>query len=144
MKRKPNVCYCYHHMGLPTTERRPDEHYSSTFKMYTSGGEDPGGFRIQFHRFDPGSSLHPLIQSKPHVAFQVDELEKALDGEALLLGPYEPFAGFKVAIIEDDGVPVELIETRLSDEEVFGEPKANSVIYPEAVVPVTAQDVINC
>ena len=49
-----------------------------------------------------------------------------------------------MAIIEDDGVPVELIETSLRDEEVFGAPKANSVIYPEAVVPVTAQDVIKC
>ena len=78
------------------------------------------------------------------MTFNAIDLEKAVDGEALLLGPYEPFAGFKVAIIEDDGVAVELIETSLSDEEVFGAPKANSVIYPEAVVPVTAQDVIKC
>ena len=130
-------------MGIPITEERPGEHYSSTFKMYTSGGEDPGGFRVQFHRFEPGSSLHPLIQSKPHVAFQVDDLDAAVEGEVLLLGPYEPFDGFKVAIIEDDGVPIELIQTELSDEEVFGEPKANSVIYPQAVVPVHAQEVIN-
>ena len=142
MKRKPHVNYRYHHMGVPTTEHRAGEHYSSTFKMFTSGGDDPGGFRIQFHRFEPGSSLHTLIQSKPHVAFQVDDLAAAVEGEVLLLGPYEPFAGFKVAIIEDDGVPVELIETQLSDEEVFGAPKANSVIYPQDVVPVSAQEVI--
>jgi hypothetical protein len=64
MKRKAHLNYRYHHMGIPVMEERPGEHYSSTFKMYTSGGEDPGGFRVQFHRFDPGSSLHPLIQSK--------------------------------------------------------------------------------
>ena len=52
--------------------------------------------------------------------------------------------GFSVEIVGNDAAAVELIETRLSDEEVFGELKANSVIYPEAVVPVTAQDVINC
>jgi len=142
MRRKAHLNYRYHHMGIPVTEERPGEHYSSTFKMYTSGGEDPGGFRVQFHRFDPGSSLHPLIQSKPHVAFQVDDLEAAIEGEVLLLDPYEPFEGFKVAIIEDDGVPIELVETDLSDEEVFGEPKANSVIYPQALVPVSAQEVI--
>jgi len=142
MRRKAHLNYRYHHMGIPVTEERPGEHYSSTFKMYTSGGEDPGGFRVQFHRFDPGSSLHPLIQSTPHVAFQVDDLEAAIEGEVLLLDPYEPFEGFKVAIIEDDGVPIELVETDLSDEEVFGEPKANSVIYPQAVVPVSAQEVI--
>ena len=143
MRRKAHLNYRYHHMGIPVTEERPGEHYSSTFKMYTSGGEDPGGFRVQFHRFDPGSSLHPLIQSKPHVAFQVDDLEAAIEGEVLLLDPYEPFEGVKVAIIEDDGVPIELVETDLSDAEVFGEPKANSVIYPQAVVPVSAQEVIN-
>ena len=143
MRRKAHLNYRYHHMGIPVTEERPGEHYSSTFKMYTSGGEDPGGFRVQFHRFDPGSSLHPLIQSTPHVAFQVDDLEAAIEGEVLLLDPYEPFEGFKVAIIEDDGVPIELVETDLSDAEVFGEPKANSVIYPQAVVPVSAQQVIN-
>jgi len=143
MRRKAHLNYRYHHMGIPVTEERPGEHYSSTFKMYTSGGEDPGGFRVQFHRFDPGSSLHPLIQSKPHVAFQLDDLEAAIEGEVLLLDPYEPFEGFKVAIIEDDGVPIELVETDLSNEEVFGEPKANSVIYPQAVVPVSAQEVIN-
>jgi len=142
MRRKAHLNYRYHHMGIPVTEERPGEHYSSTFKMYTSGGEDPGGFRVQFHRFDPGSSLHPLIQSKPHVAFQVDDLEAAIEGEVLLLDLYEPFEGFKVAIIEDDGVPIELVETDLSDAEVFGEPKANSVIYPQAVVPVSAQEVI--
>jgi len=104
--------------------------------MYTSGGENPAGFRIQYHRFEPGSSLHALIQSQPHVAFQVNDLAAAIEGEALLLGPYEPFHGFKVAMIEDDGIPIELIETSLSDDEVWGEPKAQSIIYPEEVVPL--------
>ena len=110
--------------------------------MYTSGGEDPAGFRIQFHRFEPGSCLHPLIQSTPHVAFQVDDLAAAVADEQVLLGPYEPFSGFKVAIIEEDGIPIELIETDLSDDEIWGEPKANSVIYPEETVPHSAQEVI--
>ena len=86
--------------------------------------------------------MHPLIQSTPHVAFQVDDLEAAVADELLLLGPYEPFSGFRVAIIEDEGVPIELIETALSDEEVFGEPKASSVIYPEETVPRSVQEVI--
>ena len=70
------------------------------------------------------------------MAFQVDNLAAAIEGESLLLGPYEPFHGFQVAMIEDNGIPIELIETSLSDDEVFGEPKAQSIIYPEEVVPV--------
>ena len=136
MKRKPNVSYRYHHMGIPTSTPRKGEYYSSIFRMYTSGGENPDGFRIQYHRFEPGSRLHSLIQSRPHVAFRVDNLAAAVEGETLLLGPYEPFHGFQVAMIEDDGIPIELIETSLTDHEVFGEPKAQSTIYPEEVVPV--------
>ena len=127
---------------FPPRSNARGEHYSSTFRMFTSGGEDSGDFRIQFHRFEPGSCLHSLVQSTPHMAFQVDDLEAAVADEQLLLGPYEPFSGFKVAIIEDEGVPIELIETALSDDEVFGEPKANSVIYPEETVPLSAQEVI--
>ena len=70
------------------------------------------------------------------MAFRVDNLAAAVEGETLLLGPYEPFHGFQVAMIEDDGIPIELIETSLTDHEVFGEPKAQSTIYPEEVVPV--------
>ena len=47
-----------------------------------------------------------------------------------------------MAIIEDDGVLIELIETALSDDDVFAEPKANSVSYPEETVPLSAQEVI--
>jgi hypothetical protein len=42
MKRKPGIKYDYHHMGVPTTVSRAGEKYSSTFRMYTSGGEDLG------------------------------------------------------------------------------------------------------
>jgi hypothetical protein len=135
MKRKPHVKYEYHHMGVPTTVPRVGERYSSTFKMYTSGGEDPGGFHIQYHRFEDGSSLHPLIRTVPHVAFKVDDLDAAIEGEEVILGPYSPFEGFRVAMIEDSGVPIEFIQTDLTDEEIWGAPKANSVIYPENLVP---------
>ena len=50
------------------------------------------------------------------------------------------FRGCQEAIIKK-GAPLELIETALSDDELFGEPKANSVIYSEAV-PLSAQVVI--
>jgi len=130
MKRKPNVRYEHHHMGVPTTQQRPGEKYSSTFKMYTSGGEDLSGFHVQYHRFEEGSLLHLLLCTMPHVAFKVDNLEAAIDGEQVLLGPYFPFEGFLVAAIEDSGVAIEFIQTELSEEEIWGSPKLNSFIYP--------------
>ena len=104
-------------MGIPTSRIQGDENFSAPAGMYTS--DNPGKFRIQWHRFTENSPLHPLIKSLPHVAFKVESLGEAIEGETLLLGPYEPIDGFFVAIIDDGGVPVELIQTSLSDEEVW-------------------------
>lgn len=122
--------YQFHHVGIPTTEKREGERYSEPFKMYTSGGEAPT--RIQYHRFEPGCPLHPLIQSKPHVAFKVECLAKAIEGKNVILEPYAPFAGFKVAITEENGNPVEYIETSLSEDDIWDDSQhKDSVIYPD-------------
>ncbi|MCL9783796.1 hypothetical protein M9194_20430 [Vibrio sp. S4M6] len=119
----------YHHMGIPTTEKKPDERYSPVFKMYTTKGNN--AFRIQWHRFEDGCPLHPLIQSQPHVAFKVDCLQQAVEGQTLLLEPYEPMPGFKVAMIEVEGAPVELIETTLSEEQIWQTDHQGSMMYPD-------------
>jgi hypothetical protein len=124
------VTYEYHHMGIPTDKPQKDEKYSSTFKMYTTSGKNQ--FHIQWHRFEKGCPLHPLIQSVPHVAFKVNSIEEAIKGKKTLLGPYYPFEGFRVAMVEIDGAPVEYIETNLSEEEIWGENHIGSVIYPES------------
>lgn len=122
--------YEYHHMGIPTEQIREGEKYSSTFKMYTSGGQD-SEYRIQYHRFEADSPLHPLIKTMSHVAFKVGSIEAAIKNKEVILGPYEPFPGFKVAIIAEDGAPIEFIETDLSEEEIWYGSHKNSVIYPE-------------
>ena len=119
---KPQIRYEFHHTGIPTTEVREGEIYAASVKMYTS--DNPGSFRIQWHRFEEGSPLHPLIQTVPHVAFQVDDLEAAIEGEELLLCPYEPIDDFRVAMINDGGVPVEFIQTRLTPAEVWRRARA--------------------
>ncbi|STX27696.1 Uncharacterised protein [Legionella beliardensis] len=125
------ITYAFHHIGIPTTEIKPNEKYSSTFKMYTSGGQN-SEYRIQYHRFEEDSPLHPLVKSKPHVAFKVDNLEEAIKNKEVILSPYEPFLGFKVAMIVECGMPIELIETTLTEEEIWQGSHKNSVIYPEA------------
>lgn len=126
------VGYAYHHMGIPTTQKRPGERYSSTFKMYTSGGGN-SEFRVQYHRFEHESPLHIAIKTIPHVAFKVDNMDEAIKGKNVILGPYFPLEGFRVAIIldEDSGAPIEFIETDLSEEHIWSEPKGKSVIYPD-------------
>lgn len=114
---KPDVHYTFHHLGIPTDTPQPGERHSAQAGLYTA--DNPGRFRVQWHRFDPDSPLHPLARSVPHVAFKVDDLERAIEGEEVILGPYEPVDGFRVAMINDNGVPIELIRTDLSDAELW-------------------------
>jgi hypothetical protein len=77
--------------------------------MYVSAFEtSPCG--IQWMRFEPDSPVHPLIQSVAHIAFEVDDLQAALQGREILTPPNSPSEGVMVAMILDSGAPVELLE----------------------------------
>ncbi|MCP3966621.1 MAG: hypothetical protein GY750_14105 [Lentisphaerae bacterium] len=127
-----NVEYKYHHIGIPTDEKRKGEKYSSTFKMYSYSNPE-SRFNVEWHRFEKDSTLPDLIKKLPHVAFKVDDISKALENQKVIFGPYFPFEGFCVAIIEDDGAPIELIQTDLTEEEVWNLPnkKEGSYLYPK-------------
>ncbi|WP_303274965.1 hypothetical protein [Dialister hominis] len=45
---------------------------------------------------------------------------------------YEPFPGYRAAMILLDGCPVEIIETTLSEEGIWGKPHICTVLYPDA------------
>ncbi len=99
----------YHHTGVPTRRRRPGERYLPRFKMYVSGfPESPYG--VEWMRFEPASPVPKLVQTVPHVAFEVDDIEEALEGKHLLSPPGPPSPGVRAAMIVDDGCPIELIE----------------------------------
>ncbi len=99
----------YHHLGVPTDQPRPGEQYLEAFKVYVCGFEaSPCG--IQWMRYEADSPVHPLIKSVPHVAFEVDDLDAALDGKEILTPPNSPSAGVRVAMILDNGCPVELLQ----------------------------------
>lgn len=119
----------FHHIGIPITERREGEKYSKTFKMFVSGGELP--YRIKYLRFEEDCPLHPILKTTPHVAFIVEDLTLAIDGEELVMAPFEPFDGYKTAAIQKDGIVIELIETHLSEDEIWDDNQhKNSIIYP--------------
>ena len=61
-------------------------------------------------RFDADSPLPEIVKSVPHVAFEVDDLEAELEGKEILISPNCPSEGVRVAMIVDNGAPVELME----------------------------------
>jgi hypothetical protein len=98
----------YHHTGIPTQQRREGERYLPQFKLYVSGfAESPYG--IEFMRYEADSSIPELIKTVPHVAFEVDDLEEALDGKDVLFPTASPSPGVRSAMIIDNGCPIELL-----------------------------------
>jgi hypothetical protein len=112
------VEYEFHHLGIPTQRELEHPRFSERLGMYTSDSECRLA-RVQWHRFTDESEIDPQIRTLPHLAFKVSDLDRAVAGRRLLFGPYEPIAGFRVAMNEDGGMPVELIQTTLSDDQMW-------------------------
>ena len=103
----------YHHLGIPTDVPRPGERYLPQFKIYVCGF-DTSPYGIEWMRFEPDSPVSELVRSVPHVAFEVDDLDAALEGLEVISPPGSPSEGVRAAMILDNGAPVELIEFRRS------------------------------
>jgi hypothetical protein len=71
----------YHHLGIPTTREKPGEKYLEQFKTYVSGFET-SQYGIEWMRYGPDSPIPELVRTIPHVAFEVDDLDAELQGEA--------------------------------------------------------------
>lgn len=98
----------YHHVGIPTDEPRDGERFIEHLGMYVTGFET-SPFGVEWMRFEEDSPVHPLIQQAPHLAFEVDDLEAALEGKEILVAPTVPAPGIHVAMILHNGTPIELI-----------------------------------
>ncbi len=107
----------FHHIGISTSTPRSHERYLPHLKMYVSGFES-SPYGVEWMRFDPDCKMSDLIRTVPHIAFEVDDLEAALVGQTLCCEVSSPSEGVKVAIIIDDGAPIELLE--------FNKSKTNS------------------
>jgi len=101
----------YHHIGIPTDVPREGERYLEEFKMYVAGYED-SPYGIEWMRFEPDCPLPQLVKTMPHVAFEVDDIAKAVAGKQVLIEPNSPSEGVVVAFIVDNGAPIELLQFR--------------------------------
>jgi hypothetical protein len=101
----------YHHLGIPTEKKMPGEIYLPQFKFYVSGfSYSP--FGIEWMRFEKDSQVDKLIQTVPHLAFRVTDLDYELANRDLLViaEPTSPSDGIRVAMVKHNGAPIELME----------------------------------
>jgi hypothetical protein len=116
----------YHHVGIPTTVVRPGEVHLEQFGLFVVGfGTSP--FGIEWMRFEDDSPVHELIRTVPHVAFEVDDLDAALEGQNVIHPPGSPSEGVRSAMIVHDGAPVELISFRKSEPSAPADPAPSPV-----------------
>ncbi len=109
----------FHHIGIPTHEVRANEVHLQPFGLFVSGfSSSPYG--IEWMRFEPGSPIPEIIRTIPHVAFEVDDLDAALEGQHVIYPPGSPSEGVRSAMILHDGAPVELIWFRRPEHSSVG------------------------
>ena len=101
----------YHHLGIPTDVAHPGERYLEGLKIHVRGFET-SPYGIEWMRFDPDCDVPALVLTVPHVAFEVSDLDTAIEGEEVLIPPGSPSKGVRADMIVADGAPVELIEFR--------------------------------
>jgi hypothetical protein len=99
----------YHHLGIPTVIPREGEHYLERFKMHVSGYET-SPYGVEWLRFEPDCPLPELVQTVPHVAFEVDDLWAEIEGQEIIIEPNSPSEGVTVAFIVHNGAPIEFLE----------------------------------
>lgn len=101
----------YHHIGIPTKKVMQNETYLAEFRLFVSGFEE-SPFGIEWMRYEQDSPVNELIRTVPHLAFEVDDLDFELSNHdfKVITQPNSPGEGIKVAMIEHNGAPVELIE----------------------------------
>lgn len=101
----------FDHVGIPTTDGHPNEIYVEETKVWIT---DPYAhpMKIEFMRFEPDSPVTGPVREMPHVAFLVDDLEEAIRGEKVLLGPFRStvLRRLKLVFILKDGAVFEFLE----------------------------------
>ncbi len=101
----------YHHLGIPTKKRMPGETYLPKFKFHVSGFKT-SPFGIEWMRFEKDSPVSKIIQLVPHIAFEVRDIDYELANHDfnVISEPESNTEGIRVAMIEHNGAPIELIE----------------------------------
>ena len=99
----------YHHLGIPTNIPQDGELYLEDYDIYCTDHES-NPFGIQWMRYGEKCTLPRIVKEIAHVAFEVDDLMKAIEGKEIIIQPNSPGEGVTVAFILINGAPVELLE----------------------------------
>jgi len=100
----------FNHVGYRSYVKREGEMYYEPNKVWITNAEGHP-FKVEWLRYEDDSPVLEPVKSQPHVGFVVNNLEEALEGQNLLLGPMVINEHLRVAFCQTkDKVVVELME----------------------------------
>jgi hypothetical protein len=116
----------FDHIGIITTEPQHGESWVEFSKVWVTNPRlHPNRIEyirpLEFPAIDPSDLAQWKLWNLPHVAYRVDNLQAAITGEEVVLGPFEPADFGMVAFIHKDGAIVEYLEYSRLDT-WFGQP----------------------
>jgi hypothetical protein len=99
----------FDHVGIPTDQKQPDEMYVHETKVWVT---DPLRHpqKIEYLRFETDSPVTGPLRELPHVAFRVESLEREIEGNEVLLGPFHATDTLRVVFVRKDGAIFEFME----------------------------------
>jgi len=101
----------FNHVGIITTEKKEGAVYNEGLSVWlTDFSKSPN--KIEYLKFEPGSCMPELVQTQTHLAYEVPNLEEALKGAKVLFGPAVCDEHLTIAFVEEEGIPVELMEIK--------------------------------
>lgn len=99
----------FDHIGVPTKNPQEGEFYIEDGKCFCT---DPvkTKYNIEFLRPEDGCPYPPILLEKPHVSYLVENLDEALEGENVIVEPFQPIPTRRLAFIDVEGCIIELAE----------------------------------
>lgn len=96
------------HFGVPTSTVQPNETYSPDMKLFlTDFNQSPN--RIEFLRFEADSQMPEILKTHAHIAYEVPCLKTAMEGQKVVVEPFQCGDDLTCAFIEEEGIAIELM-----------------------------------
>ena len=106
----------FDHIGIVTSEPHDGESWVEFSKVWVTNPRLPPRNASSTYvqprcpRLTPRDLGLWKLWHLPHIAFRVDDLAKAMEGEEVIFGPFQPGEFGTVAFVHKDGAVVEYIE----------------------------------
>ena len=100
----------YLHTGMIVGEKLPDMIYMEPLKVWvTDASKDK--YAIEFLYFEVDSPMAAAIQEQPHVAYEIEDIDAALEGKSILW-PKMDVGGAYIAFVYDNDTVVEFYQPK--------------------------------